>query len=108
MTTLDDILDLRPEGIDYEFEGHTITIMPSGTSRKIGMGQPDIPLDWDVLSDGWTVGYLERGQDELLAWKPTQLDDGTPATTNNVDDAVRFLVGDVPKPQHHHGKKGHH
>ncbi|MCU1407791.1 MAG: hypothetical protein JWQ43_4094 [Glaciihabitans sp.] len=108
MVDLQDIADLRPEGLDFELDGHTITIMPTAQTRRIGMGLPDVKMDWQVLSDGWVVGFIETGQDVILAWKPYELDDGTPAQTTEVDEAVRFLVGDPPHPQHHHNKKKKH
>jgi len=108
MVELQDIQELRPEGIDFPLDSHTITIMPTSTTRRLGMGIPDVKLDWQVLSDGWVVGFIEAGQDVILAWKPYELDDGTPAQTTTVEEAVRFLVGDKPHPQHHHGRKKKH
>jgi hypothetical protein len=107
MVTLDELSALRPEGIDFEAVGHTVTIMPTAKTRRLGLGVPDVKLDWQVLSDGNTVGYIEAGHDVILAWKPTQLDDGLPAETTSVDEAVAFLAGDAPKPQHHHNKHPH-
>jgi hypothetical protein len=107
MVSLDDLATLRPEGIDFEAVGHTISILPTAKTRRLGMGQPDVPLDWQVLSDGSTVGYIEAGQNVVLAWKPDQLDDGLPAETTSVDEAVEFLAGDAPKAQHHHNKHPH-
>ncbi|GAB2461714.1 hypothetical protein HD599_001015 [Conyzicola lurida] len=107
MVTLDELYALRPEGIDFSAVGHTVTIMPTAKTRRLGLGVPDVKLDWQVLSDGNTVGYLEAGQDVILAWKPTQLDDGLPAETTSVDEAIAFLAGDPPKPQHHHNKHPH-
>jgi hypothetical protein len=107
MPTIDDLSTLRPEGIDFEAVGHTVTIMPTAKTRRLGMGQPDVQLGWQVLSDGNTVGYIEAGQDVILAWKPFELDDGTPAQVTSIDEAVEFLAGDKPKAQHHHNKHPH-
>ena len=107
MVTLDELRSLRPEGIDIQAVGHTVTIMPTAKTRRLGLGVPDVKLDWQVLSDGNTVGYLEAGQDVVLAWKPTQLDDGLPAEATSVDEAIAFLAADPPKPQHHHNKHPH-
>jgi len=107
MVTLDDLSTLRPEGIDFDAVGHTVTIMPTAKTRRLGMGQPDVRLDWQVLSDGNTVGFIEKGNDVIYAWKPTQLDDGLPAEVTSIDEAVAFLAGDKPKPQHHHNKHPH-
>ena len=107
MVTLDDLATLRPEGIDFEAVGHTITIMPTAKVRTLGMGIPDVPLDWQVLSDGNTVGFIEKGQDVILAWKPFELNDGTPAEVTSVDEAVEFLATDPAKPRHPHNKHPH-
>ncbi|GAB3606879.1 hypothetical protein GCM10027413_22880 [Conyzicola nivalis] len=107
MVTLDELATLRPEGIDFEAVGHTVTIMPTAKTRTLGMGIPDVPLDWQVLADGNTVGYIEKGQDVILAWKPSQLDDGVPAEVTSIDEAVEFLAADPPKQQHKHNKHPH-
>ena len=107
MVTLDELATLRPEGIDFEAVGHTVTIMPTAKTRTLGMGIPDVALDWQVLADGNTVGYIEKGQDVILAWKPNQLDDGVPAEVTSVDEAVEFLAADPPKQQHKHNKHPH-
>ena len=107
MVNLDDLSTLRPEGIDFEAVGHTITIMPTAKTRRLGLGIDDVPLDWQVLSDGNTVGYIEAGQNVILAWKPTQLDDGLPAEVTSIDEAVEFLAADKSKPQHKHNKHPH-
>ncbi|WP_411701360.1 hypothetical protein [Conyzicola sp.] len=107
MVTLDDLATLRPQGIDFEAVGHTVTIMPTAKTRSLGMGIPDVPLDWQVLADGNTVGYIEKGQDVILAWKPSQLDDGVPAEVTSIDEAVEFLASDPPKQQHKHNKHPH-
>ena len=44
------------------------------------------------MKDSNIVGYLERGQDVLLAWMPYELDDGTPAEVQTIEEAVRFLA----------------
>ena len=107
MVTLDDLTDLRPEGIDFDFDSHPTSIMPTAQTRRLGMGQPDVKLDWQVLIDGYIVGYVERGQNVILAWKPYELDDGTPAEVTNIEEAIEFLA--PPKPPHHkHGKKKKH
>jgi hypothetical protein len=105
MVELQDLANLRPEGIDFPLDGHTITIMPTAKTRRLGLGMPDVTMDWQVLADTRTVGYIEAGQDVILAWKPYELDDGMPAETTTVEEAVRFLVDDPPHPQHHHNKK---
>ncbi|PRY70498.1 hypothetical protein B0I08_101634 [Glaciihabitans tibetensis] len=105
MVTLDDLQDLRPEGIDFEFDGHATSIMPTAQTRRLGLGVPDVKLDWQVLIDGYIVGYIERGQDVILAWNPSQLDDGSPAQVTNIEEALQFLAPLKP-PQHKHGK--HH
>jgi uncharacterized protein (UPF0261 family) len=107
MVSLDELATLRPEGIDFESGGHTVTIMPTTKTRRLGLGVPDVTMDWQVLSDGNTVGYIEKGQDVILAWKPTQLDDGLPAELTSIDEAVEFLAGDAKKPQHNHNKHPH-
>ena len=107
MVSLDDLAALRPEGIDYEAFGHTVTIMPTAKTRTLGLGVPDVPLDWQVLSNGNTAGFIEKGQDVILAWKPSQLNDGVPAEVTSIDEAVEFLTADAPKPQHHHNKHPH-
>jgi hypothetical protein len=107
MVTLDDLATLRPQGIDFEAVGHTITIMPTAKVRTLGMGIPDVTLDWQVLSDGNTVGFIEKGQDVILAWKPTQLNDGVPAEVTSIDEAVEFLAADPPKLRHKHNKHPH-
>jgi hypothetical protein len=108
MVTLDDLQDLRPEGIDFEFDGHATSIMPTFETRRLGMGIPDVKLDWQVLIDGYIVGYIERGQNVILAWKPYELDDGTPAEVTNIEEALQFLGPEKPlrhKHGKHHGKK---
>ena len=107
MVTLDDLATLRPQGIDYEAVGHTITIMPTAKQRTLGMGLDNVTLDWQVLSDGNTVGFIEKGQDVILAWKPFELDDGTPAEVTSIDEAVAFLAADPPKLRHPHNKHPH-
>lgn len=84
--------DVPQQGIDFPLHGHTITVMPTNQSRKIGMGQPDIPLEFQVMTDSNIVGYLERGRDVLLAWAPSQLNDGNPAEVQTLEEAVRFLA----------------
>jgi hypothetical protein len=106
--TLEDLGTMLPQGIDFEFEGHNISIMKTAQKRRLGLGDPDVQLDWQVLSDGYIVGYIEAGQDVILAWKPFELDDGTPAEVTSVDEAVTFLAGDKPKPHHQHTHHGHH
>lgn len=105
--TLDDLSDLRPEGIDFPLDKHTVSIMPTAKTRRLGLGIPDVRLDWQVLSDTYIVGYLEAGNDVILAWKPYELDDGTPAEVTTVEEGLRFLIGDKEKPQHKHGKHHH-
>ena len=107
MVTLDDLATLRPQGIDFEAVGHTITIMPTAKVRTLGMGIPDVTLDWQVLSDGNTAGFIEKGQDVILAWKPSQLNDGVPAEVTSIDEAVEFLAADPPKLRHQHNKHPH-
>ena len=107
MVTLEDLAALRPQGIDFEAVGHLVTIMPTAHTRKLGMGVPDVKLDWQVLSDGNTVGYIEAGQNVILAWKPFELDDGTPAEVTSIDEAVEFLAADPPKLRHNHNKHPH-
>jgi hypothetical protein len=107
MVTLEDLAALRPQGIDFEAVGHLVTIMPTAQTRKLGMGVPDVKLDWQVLSDGNTVGYIEAGQNVILAWKPFELDDGTPAEVTSIDEAVEFLAADPPKLRHNHNKHPH-
>ena len=107
MVTLEDLAALRPQGIDFEAVGHLVTIMPTAHTRKLGMGVPEVKLDWQVLSDGNTVGYIEAGQNVILAWKPFELDDGTPAEVTSIDEAVEFLAADPPKLRHNHNKHPH-
>jgi len=107
MVTLEDLATLRPQGIDFEAVGHLVTIMPTAHTRKLGMGVPDVKLDWQVLADGNTVGYIEAGQNVILAWKPFELDDGTPAEVTSIDEAVEFLAADPPKLRHNHNKHPH-
>ena len=107
MVTLEDLAALRPQGLDFEAVGHLVTIMPTAHTRKLGMGVPDVKLDWQVLSDGNTVGYIEAGQNVILAWKPFELDDGTPAEVTSIDEAVEFLAADPPKLRHNHNKHPH-
>ena len=107
MVTLEDLAALRPQEIDFEAVGHLVTIMPTAHTRKLGMGVPDVKLDWQVLSDGNTVGYIEAGQNVILAWKPFELDDGTPAEVTSIDEAVEFLAADPPKLRHNHNKHPH-
>ena len=107
MVTLEDLATLRPQGIDFEAVGHLVTIMPTAHTRKLGMGVPDVKLDWQVLADGNTVGYIEAGQNVILAWKPFELDDGTPAEVTSIDEAVEFLAADPPKLRHNHKKHPH-
>ncbi|CAN5205127.1 hypothetical protein BH11ACT2_BH11ACT2_00980 [soil metagenome] len=88
-----DVLEDMPrQGIDFPLHGHTISVMPTNQVRKLGMGQVDIPLEFQVLRDSNVVGYLERGQDVLLAWMPYELDDGTPAEVQTLEEAVRFVA----------------
>lgn len=88
-----DALETMPrEGIDFPLHGHAISVMPTNETRHLGMGQPDVPLEFQVLKDTNIVGYLERGQDVLLAWAPSQLDDGMPAEVQTLEEAVRFLA----------------
>lgn len=107
MVTLDELSTIRPQGIDFEAFGHQLTIMPTAQMRRLGMGIPDVPLDWQLLSDGSTVGYIEAGNDVIYAWKPFELDDGTPAAVTSIDEAVEFLAADAPKARHHHNKHPH-
>jgi hypothetical protein len=105
MVSLNDLDGLRPEGIDFEFDGDATSIMPTAQTRRLGMGQPDVPLDWQVLIDGNIAGYVERGQNVILVWKTYELDDGTPAQVTSIDEALEFL-GPPKPPRHKHGK--HH
>ena len=105
--TLDDLRTMLPQGIDFELAGHTVSIMATAQKRRLGMGQPDVNLDWQVLSDGYIVGYIEAGQDVVLAWAPSQLDDGIPAELTSIDEAIDFLAGEKPKAQHKHKHHGH-
>jgi hypothetical protein len=95
MVDLDDLAGLRPEGIDFDFDGHVMTIMPTAQTRRLGMGIPDVTMDWQVMRDSWIIGYLERGNDVLYAWKPYELDDGTPASVTTVEDGLVFLLTEL-------------
>jgi hypothetical protein len=88
----DALENLPREGIDFPLHGHAISIMASNQTRTVGMGQPDVVIEFQVLKDTNVVGYFERGRDVLLAWAPSQLDDGTPAEVQTVEEAVRFLA----------------
>ena len=106
MLTLDDLSALRPEGIEFVAGGHAITIMPTAKTRRTGAATPPVKLNWQVLSDGNTAGYIEATRDGVLAWKPSELDEGTPATAASVAEAIEVLTGDK-KQQHHHNKHPH-
>lgn len=111
--TLEDLTTMRPEGIEFDLSGRTVSVMVTAQKRPSRSDDPDgtagmgVKLDWQVLADGYIVGYLQLRDAAVSAWLPDQLESGSPAPADSIDDGIMLLAAEKPKPQHKHKHHGH-